>query len=476
MTFIGRQQQLAQLDDLLHRSATKDDDKPGRAVLIRGRRRVGKSRMVEEFIKRAGVPHVFFACEGRSLQADLELFAQEVAASDLPGAADFAGAAPATWTAALRALVLALPEAQPCIVAFDELPYLIANDPGFEGALQSVFDRHLSKRRVLFIGIGSDLAMMEGLNTYNRPFYQRATEMVVPPLSPAEVGDMLDLSPADAFDAYLITGGLPLVLDDWPRGCDMWGFLKQALQDPTSALLVSAERTMAAEFPTEAQAKEVLTAIGGRGERTFSTIGQRCGITAAAVSRGVEILTTKRLVTAARPLCTRKLNDTRYRVEDPYLRFWLTFLAPSMQRIERGSVDPVLATIKHGWDSWRGRAIEPLIHEGLERLELTFADEDSPGVVGSYWTRSNTPEIDIVVADRKPVAHFIYAIGSIKWRADGAFTDQDLGRLLTQRGQLPGAHETTPLVVVSRNGSEAATVPGLRNIEPAELIDAWRQL
>ncbi len=73
------------------------------------------------------------------------------------------------------------------MVVFDEMPYLARDDHGFEGTLQKAFDRTLSRLPVLLVLIGSDLAMMEALITYGRPFYQRGTEMVVPPLNPPEV-------------------------------------------------------------------------------------------------------------------------------------------------------------------------------------------------------------------------------------------------------------------------------------------------
>jgi hypothetical protein len=120
----------------------------------------------------------------------------------------------------------------------DEMPYLVREDPGFEGTLQKLFDRTLSKLPVLLVLIGSDLAMMEALNTYGRPFYQRGTEMVVPPLNPAEVAEMLDAGAADAFDAYLVSGGLPLILDEWPRGAGLRDYLERAVTRPTSAMLV----------------------------------------------------------------------------------------------------------------------------------------------------------------------------------------------------------------------------------------------
>src|SRR5256885_1146023 len=255
--FVGRDRELAMLDrelDKVRRGGRAG--RPGRALLMRGRRRIGKSRLAEEFVERAGVPHVFFTASGQpSTEADLDLFTEAAASSDLPGAEVFRDQTPASWDAALRLLAAALPEDRPSVVILDEMPYLIANDSGFEGTLQKQFDRALSRRRVLLICIGSDLAMMEALNEYGRPFHQRATEMVIPPLNPADVATMLDLTSAEAFDAYLVTGGLPLILDEWPHGAPVADYLNTAVADPTSALLVSAERALAAEFPTEAQAR-----------------------------------------------------------------------------------------------------------------------------------------------------------------------------------------------------------------------------
>lgn len=54
--------------------------------------------------------------------------------------------------------------------------------------------------------------MMEALGDYGRPFHLRATDLVVPPLTPLEVATMLGLDAPAAFDAYLVTGGLPMGL------------------------------------------------------------------------------------------------------------------------------------------------------------------------------------------------------------------------------------------------------------------------
>lgn len=470
--FIGRRTELGLLGGILRAVQTGSrTGRPGRAVLIRGRRRVGKSRLVEEFLERAGLPHVFFTAVGGSREEDLAGFTAEVAASSLPGAERFAGfTAPQNWDAALSLLATALPTDTPSVVVLDEMPYLVREDPSFEGALQKAFDRTLSKLPVLMLLIGSDIAMMEQLNTYGRPFYQRGTEMVVPPLTPRDVAAMLDLAPADAFDAYLVSGGLPLILEEWPHGAGLWDYLEQAVTSPTSALLVSGERTLAAEFPTEAQARTVLSAIG-HGERTFTLIGRAAGgLHPGSVTRSLELLTGRRMVAADLPLSAKPSRETRYRIDDPYLRFWLSFIGPGIPAVERGRGDLVLNTIRSSWASWRGRAVEPVIRDALWRL----ADDRLPvgtQVVGGYWTRTNAPEIDLVGADRSPVAKKVTFAGSIKWLENKPFDHRDLARLITHRSQLPGASDDTPLLAVTRSG---CTAQGISVLTSEDLIDAWR--
>ncbi|WP_239124041.1 ATP-binding protein, partial [Rhizocola hellebori] len=376
--FVGRSGELAALERLLQRVTDGGrTGRHGRALLIRGRRRVGKSRLVEEFIQRAGVAQVFYTASAQSTAAaDIDLFVQAVRQSSLPSAHLFADQSPGTWDAALSLLASALPSDQPAVVVLDEMPYLIGNDTGFEGTLQKIFDREFSRRPVLLICIGSDLAMMEALNAYGRPFHQRATEMIVPPLSPADVSELLDLPAAEAIDAYLVSGGLPLILDEWPRGATLQDYLAEAIPDPTSALIVSGERSLAAEFPGDALARLVLGAIGS-GERTHSLISRAAGdLPTASMARALRLLTGKRMIDVATPLSTKPSRETRYSIADPHLRFWLSFLGPYLPEIERGRGDQTLQRMKASWTAWRGRAVEPVVREALRRLPQTALPAD----------------------------------------------------------------------------------------------------
>ncbi|MEU4599727.1 ATP-binding protein [Nocardia sp. NPDC023988] len=470
MDFVGRWRELRTLDEALDGvRASIGTAKPGRCLILRGRRRIGKSALVEEFTQRSGVPNVFYTSE-IGLGADpLAEFSDTVVRSTLPEAEIFAEALPANWTAGLRQLAGILPDDQPSIVVLDELPYLMDEAGAFESVLQRAWDRELCRKPVLLILIGSDLAMMQALTSYGRPFHQRGSEMRLGPLDPADVATMIGAEPAPAFDAALITGGLPIICARWRAGEDMWKFLERELADPVSPLVVSAQLSLAAEFPEHTLARQVLSAIGS-GERTFANIARAAGgLASTSLTRALSLLVAKGIVAAELPVSLTPSKDRRYRITDSYLRFWLTFLGPYLPELDRLRADLTLHRIRRGWSSWRGRAVEPLIRESLSRL-LPAEGLPAVPVIGGYWTRTNDVEIDIVGADREPVAQELAFLGSIKWLENSPFDVHDLTDLQNHRFRLTDA--AIPLIAVSRSGF--ATDHLAAGFGPADLLAAWQ--
>jgi uncharacterized protein len=468
--FIGRDRELRTLRNALDevREAV-GAARPGQCVLMRGRRRVGKSTLVEEFLRQAAAPHLFFTAGGGSAEDELMELLDAAASSTLPGHSLFAEETPSQWNAAFRLLAEILPDDIPSVVVIDEVPYLMERIDAFEGMLQRAWDRLLSRKPVLLLLVGSDLSMMEALNNYDRPFHQRGREMVVGPLNPADISEMLDLEPAATFDAALITGGLPLICREWQPGTSMWEFLDAALENPISALLVSAERSLAAEFPPQAMGRDVLRAIGS-GERTFTNIARAAGgIAHSTLTRATDLLIDKRVVAAELPISLHPSKERRYRVADPYLRFWLAFIDPHMAEIERMRGDLTLARVRDQWTSWRGRAVEPLIRESLARI-LPDGELPAAPAVGGYWTRSNNVEIDLVGADRQPVAKQLLFLGSIKWLETSPFDAHDLAALHKHRAAL--TDDPIPLVAVSRSGVSCSGLQA--TFGPEQLLRAWR--
>lgn len=498
--FVGREVCLRRLSDHLR---AVEESGAGRLLCVRGRRRVGKSRLIEEWLQREGVPHVFFAASRQAPERELALFADELArTAPLAGAATTAGVRFDSWDAALTYLATLARAARasarhgpaggmsgprPLVIVLDEFPYLVEADAALEATLQKVWDRVLQRAPVLLVLVGSDLSMMAALSEYGCPLYGRTRELVVPPFSPLELASLLDLGGAAAFDAYLVAGGFPLVVQSWQegrrarRGQGLWTFLAQELADPTSPLIVTGERMLAAEFPREAQARGVLGVIGA-GEATFTAIGRAAGINQASLTRALDILVRqKRVVAAHQPLSAARSRETRYAVADPYLRFWLRFVRPGMEEIERGRSDLVLERIRAGWESYRGRAVEPLVRDAIERLlpDRQFGDAR---YVGGYWTRTNDVEVDLVGARERTTPHHVAFVGSIKWRDRTPFDRNDLGALITHRARVPGADDQTRLVAVSCAVPDAAAGAGAGGamgvdvlLTPDDLLAAWRE-
>ncbi|MEV0650180.1 DUF234 domain-containing protein [Phytomonospora sp. NPDC050363] len=376
----------------------------------------------------------------------------------------------------MRALALALPEDVPSVAVIDEVPWLVEQDREFEGALQAIWDRHLSAKPVMLILIGSDVSVMEALREHGRPFFGRAARLAVNPLHPADVQAVTGLDAADAIDAQLITGGFPEVVQSWEPGMTRQDFLDASLTNPLSPLLMSGELTLLSEFPEAGRASAVIGAIGN-GERTFSTIAAKAGgdavLPSGTLSPILNSLVAKRVVAVDNPLSTRPdTKNRRYRIADPYLRFWLAFLQRGLPQIERGRGDLVTARVERSWTGWRGRAVEPLIREALGRM-LPNDEWDGTEVVGGWWNRQNNPEIDLIGADRAPVAGTVHFVGSIKWFGTGVFGRHEYDELARSVLAVPGTTAETPLVAVSRCGvalglSLAATWG------PEEILGAWR--
>jgi uncharacterized protein len=452
--FVGRESELAVLEKRLAGIAAGGT---GTALVIRGRRQVGKSRLAQEFCDRAGVPYLFYtATKGASPVEAIAEFLDGLAHSSVPRDGGLVPAEPsASWPDAFRALAAVLPDS-PVVIVLDELPWLAEQDAIFDGALQTAWDRLLSRRPVLLLLLGSDLHMMERLTAYDRPFFGRADNLLLGPLNPREVGDALNLRAPDAIDAYLLSGGLPGILRAWPAGVPATEFAERECADPASPLFGVPESALLAEFPAPDVTRRVIEAVGG-GDRTHANIAAEAGSRAGAVPSGTltpvlrRLVDDKHVLAIDEPLSVRATKPALYRVADTSLRFYLAIGRAAHELSRRGRAGPAATLISRRWASWRGRAVEPVIREALS---LAAADLPWPEVtaVGGWWNRAFDPEIDLIGADRAPVARKLWYAGSVKW-LDHPFGSRDLAALQRGTPQVPGFDPgETALIGVSCSG------------------------
>jgi uncharacterized protein len=475
--FWGRTRELQRLDEELARVRTSST---GRMLAIRGRRQVGKSRLLTEMVERSGVSYLFTtavkhgapAMQLAQAMADLRTSRRPLPAAD----AAFAAAA-TSWTDLFARLPIAL-HGQPAIVVLDEFPWATETDETLEAVLQNAWDRTLEQLPVLVVLVGSDLAMMERLTEHDRPLFGRAHEMVVSALDPAETAQALDdRDPVDVLDVHLTTGGYPRLLSEARRYPEARSFVVAQLGDDQSPLSITGQRMLDAEFRDAEQARTVLEAIGAVevGHPTFSSaVGNLGGDDAAktAVTRALKpLVDAKKVVAIDVPVGAQphKTKTRRYRIVDPYLRFWFRYCRPHLADIARGRDDLAVDHYDRDYSSWRGKTIEPVVHEAVSRLART--DERLAGVeqVGAWWDRTNQREYDIATTTRAAAVSWL---GTIKWRPNKPVSAGEVAAVAEGRAEVPGAGHARLLAVCPSGSTEGAGAD--MTLTAADILASWR--
>jgi hypothetical protein len=292
------------------------------------------------------------------------------------------------------------------------------------------------------------------------------------------VGDALGLQAADAIDAYLLSGGLPGILRAWPEGFPALDYAGHECTDPASPLFGVPEAALLAEFPAPDVTRRVIEAVGG-GDRTHANIAAEAGNPAGAIPSGTltpvlrRLVEDKHVLAVDEPLSVRATKPALYRVADTSLRFYLAVGRAAHELSRRGRAKAAETLINQKWSSWRGRAVEPVIREALS---LAAADLPWPEAtaVGGWWNRAFDPEIDLVGADRAPVARKLWYAGSVKW-LDQTFGARELAELQRAAPQVPGFDPgETALISVSRAGFTDSAAAGLAlRWLPEDIISAF---
>ena len=478
MEFWGRQRELARLRDELEQVRQSGQ---GKMLSVRGRRQAGKSRLLTELVESAGVPYLFTtAIRNGALVQQFEQVATDLRSSrhPLPGLDVAFASEPNSWADLFARLPLALGD-EPAIVVLDEFPWATESDATLEGVLQQAWDRVIERLPVLLVLVGSDLAMMERLTQHDRALYGRAAEMTVSPLSPADVAEAIPgRRPAlDLLDVFLVTGGYPRLVSAARRHRNAASFVRSELEDDQSALAVTGSRMLDAEFREELRARTVLEAIGSVevGHATFSSAVERLGgddrTTGTAVTRALPILAEdKRVVAIDLPVGaapTSKLR--RYRIVDPYLRFWFRYCAPHLTDMARGRSDLAIDRFVRDFPSWRGKAIEPVIQEAVSRLSRSDPQLSGLVTVGGWWNRTGDHEYDLVGAERNGE---VTVVGTVEWRARRAVTVEELSRLSEARSVVPRAGGAKRAIVCPA-GARAGVHPDVL-LDAGDVLDAFR--
>lgn len=360
----------------------------GGLLVVFGRRRVGKSRLLRRWLTTNG------GLYSQAIEGPQDMQIRQV--FDDIKARLSTQIVPKTWPEFLEVLGL---QKQPWSLCLDEFPYLTAVDPSLPSQLQKWID-HAMPKGCLLILAGSSARMMNDL-FLNRaaPLYGRAHKLLqVKPMDYAAFCAACALKPAEmaSFEKFSLVGGIPKYWEFVEKGADVIALAESLYFDFAPYMEQEPQRILRDEGVLGANAVSVLEAVG-RGAERPSEIAQRLGTAQTNLSRLLQQLLDASVLAREMPFgeSVRTTKKILYRIADPTMRFWFRVYSPHQSR----------------WQSYTPEEKLKLIHE---HASTVFEDACRARFhsASRYWEKDI--ELDIVAQDPDKAKGLLVA--EVKWR------------------------------------------------------------
>ena len=412
--FYCREEELRKLNKRYHASDFE-------CIIIYGRRRVGKTTLINEFCK--DKPTIFFSALNTTEIENLESLSKSIMNYERPDMDAFPEFK--TYDAALDELT-ALAMHERIVFVIDEYPYLAKAKPSISAMLQHIIDHKWNNSKMFLILCGSSMSFMENqVLGQESPLYGRRTgQFKIAPLDYKESAVFHpDLSTEDNALIYGITGGVPHYINKLGVKESVDEALLANFFARSSYLYEEPANLLKQELREPAIYNAIITAIAQRASR-INDIALKTGQENSVVSKYLGTLIDLGIVKKETPVTEKIGKKTIYELADNFFRFWYRFVPANMSAIDSGRIQKSYAnSIKKNLLDYMG-----LTFEHMCRDYLLYYEKDLPielNQVGQWWGTDNKNkkqvQIDIVGT---PVEGDEYIIGSCKYRNEKIGLDE----------------------------------------------------
>lgn len=400
LPFLDRHEEIARL----RRFA---DETSSSLAVIYGRRRLGKSRLIEEILPENRI--VYYMADDRVEILQRATVAREIGRR-LPG---FERVHYPDWDALFERFFQAAPAG--LVLALDELPALAAAAPDAPSVLQ----RHIDRRRPHgphVILSGSSQRMMQGLVLdRTAPLFGRATEILkISPLGCGWLPKALGLrDPVACVEAFAVWGGVPRYWELARSFADREAAVEALILSPLGVLHDEPAALLLDDLGEITQPASILTLIG-QGCHRLSEIAARLGKPATSLSRPLQRLVELELVRRDIPFDAAPRDNKRslYRIDDPFLRFWFRFVDSNRSRLEARRLASVTREIRDTFSSHVAGVWEDLVRQSVPRHR--WFDRDWKPAASFWGTGLDRRPLEIdVVAESEDGGELL--VGEVKW-------------------------------------------------------------
>lgn len=420
MKFINRIRELTFLEQEFCREGSS-------FVVVYGRRRLGKTALIKEFLKEKA-QSVYFLADKSSESMAINLF-KDVMTRSL-GKKFLTDVHFSSWDQLFQFYLQDLSYEVKQILVIDEFQYLVWSNPSFASMVQRIWDEYLKERNIMLILSGSSVSMMltEVLN-YNAPLYgRRSGQIQIEPLSFKPFREFYpDSDNISLVEFYGITGGVPKYIEFFDGRRPIFHQIRNSYLNVDHFLNQEARFILSEEINEPINYFSILKSIAG-GNHTISGISGDLKFPLPKLTPYLRTLQQIGLIERLVPVtetAPHKSKKGLYKIRDQYLRFWFRYVFPYQSDIAMGNFDWLMEKIKKEFSDYMAPVFEEIC---LQLVPFLL-----PGKYTRFghWWNSRT-EIDLVCVNTDTQS---VLVGECKWSVKPVGTDV-LKKLQEKSGEI----------------------------------------
>lgn len=395
MKFIGREKELKTLETEYQRD--------GGFVVIYGRRRVGKTTLIKQFIKHK-TAFYFLATEEMESQSMKRMASMIARASGNP---TLQRVTFSDWLDLFQEIVRYRPEEKKVLV-IDEFPYMVKTNPAFPSILQNAWDEVLKDNNVMLILCGSLISMMQKhALSYDSPLYGRRTAQIrLAPLAFTAVYAAERQPFEKAVERYAVTGGVPKYLEFFPPKGELLEQVKETILSKNGFLYEEPNFLLKDEVQTAVNYFSIIRGIAD-GNHKLGKLAGTLGCESSTLTPYLSTLIDLGFLVKDTPVTEKKPEKSRkglYFISDNFVRFWFHYVYPYKGELELDNQQIVLDELgKDFIQKFVAFAYEDICKDIFASLCRTGQVDFIPSRIGSYWLNDidNDTQIDVMAVDHQ---------------------------------------------------------------------------
>ncbi|MGD8401263.1 MAG: ATP-binding protein [Bacillota bacterium] len=393
MEFIGREPQLQTLERQYRRDSG--------FVVIYGRRRVGKTTLIKEFIKDKKA--LYFLATKQLENGNIKNFSRVLA--EFTGQDYLQDANFSDWEAAFRAFASFAPE-QKKVLVIDEFQDLAEINPAFSSIFQRVWDEVLQNKQIMVIICGSLISMMltQALS-HQSPLYGRRTAQIR--LGPLKFTELWEHNQGkktfeQMVETYAVTGGVPKYYEFFANDLPLFENIEQEILKKDGFLYEEPVFLLEKEVREPISYFSIIKCIA-TGNHKLSQIAANLEMPANRLSPYLKTLIDLNLVEKRVPVTESQPEKSRkglYYICDHFIEFWFKFVYNYQGELELDNTGYILRKLKRNFiDNHVAHVYEDVCRDLLLQLSQTGAIDFTVSKIGSYW--GPHVEFDLVALDEE---------------------------------------------------------------------------